>query len=248
MMKRNITDLPQDIKLFIKNSLQKMIVGQTGHHAIRDRYSDLKSLSNTDSPTIIDAGAHKGDETAAYLDIFPDAEIIAIEPQPDLADSIRERFSGDNRVTVQNVAVGANKKEIEFYQTENRASASARKPTKTKDKYIDSNITKSYTIEQVTLDGLVSEADILKMDLEGHELDTIRGGERILSEVGIILTEVEFVEFNADQPLFGELDRYLRKNGFSLYNFYGLHTEDDGQLTAGDALYRRNDPNSTNTE
>jgi hypothetical protein len=53
----------------------------------------------------------------------------------------------------------------------------------------------------------------------------------------VITTEVEFVPLYEGQPLFGDIDVFLRQHGFKLLNLYDLWTQEDGQLTAGDAVY-----------
>ena len=59
-------------------------------------------------------------------------------------------------------------------------------------------------------------ADVIKIDTQGSELDILRGGEAALQRASLIELEVEFNPLYADQPLFGDLDTYLRMRGFNL--------------------------------
>jgi hypothetical protein len=81
------------------------------------------------------------------------------------------------------------------------------------------------------------EIDILKLDLQGYELEALRGATTLLPRVKTITVEVEFVPLYNGQPLFGDVDVCLRQAGFRLLNLYELWTQPDGQLTAGDAVY-----------
>ena len=56
----------------------------------------------------------------------------------------------------------------------------------------------------------------------------------------VITTEIEFVSLYDGQPLFGDIDVFLRAHGFRLLNLYELYTHPDGKLTAGDAIYLNN--------
>jgi hypothetical protein len=65
----------------------------------------------------------------------------------------------------------------------------------------------------------IERIDFLKMDVQGAELDVIRGAERLLDSTSVIQLEVEFVPMYKDQPLFGDLDRELRNRGFIFHCF-----------------------------
>ena len=98
-----------------------------------------------------------------------------------------------------------------------------------------------------TLDETVSGADFLKLDTQGSELDILRGGPVTVSKALGLKVEVEFLELYKGQPLFADVDRFLRASGFELVDlrrvfwkrrelggFFGK-----GQLVFGDALYLR---------
>jgi FkbM family methyltransferase len=58
---------------------------------------------------------------------------------------------------------------------------------------------------------------LLKIDTQGSELEILKGGEALLKgPVQAVFAEVEFREFYKGQPLFGDVDRYLRGLGFEL--------------------------------
>jgi len=72
----------------------------------------------------------------------------------------------------------------------------------------------------------VSEArgcDYLKLDVQGGELDVLQHGREVLAECLVVHTEVQFVPFYRDQPLFSELEQELRAAGFWLHRFEPMH-------------------------
>jgi FkbM family methyltransferase len=80
-------------------------------------------------------------------------------------------------------------------------------------------------LETTTLDTFcqeegVEEIDFLQLDIQGAELQVLEGASRILANsVLAIQTEVSFSELYIKQPLFAEVDTYLRAAGFALFDF-----------------------------
>jgi FkbM family methyltransferase len=65
-------------------------------------------------------------------------------------------------------------------------------------------------------------ADYVKLDVQGAELDILRGAERLLSSVLVVHTEAAFVPMYAGQPLFADVDAELRRRGFMFHRFMGI--------------------------
>jgi FkbM family methyltransferase len=121
-------------------------------------------------------------------------------------------------------------------------------------------------IETTTIDDFcrqenVQEIDFLYLDIQGAELNVIQGATELLkrSILGIQL-EVEFSPLYQNQPLFSDVDSYLRTQGFALFdlitdhpmcrrprlNSLGNFAQNRGQLLWADALYFR-DPLGENS-
>ncbi|MEM7407320.1 MAG: FkbM family methyltransferase [Pseudomonadota bacterium] len=97
----------------------------------------------------------------------------------------------------------------------------------------------------------IKDVDFLKLDVQGAELDVLRGAGRCLDDAVFVHTEAEFVPMYKDQPLFAEVDQFLRQAGFQFHKFggvagrpfkpLGFGDDDDnrpiGQLLWSDAVY-----------
>jgi len=68
----------------------------------------------------------------------------------------------------------------------------------------------------------LGRVDLLKLDVQGAELSVLRGAERVLKDVLVVQAEVEFVPLYAGQPLFADVDAYLRSQGFMLHTMDAL--------------------------
>ena len=76
-------------------------------------------------------------------------------------------------------------------------------------------------VETVRLDDIkeIQSCDFLKVDVQGAELDVLKGATRTLGKTVVVELEVEFVPLYKNQPLFAEIDIFMRKNGFLLHKF-----------------------------
>ena len=118
------------------------------------------------------------------------------------------------------------------------------------------------TVDQWAREGGVSNIDFIKLDVQGAELDILAGAENTLQDILAVESEVEFVPLYDEQPLFADVDAFLRIHGFMFFNFLFSHegtyagrmaspvnvvyppspplqARAAGQLTAADAFYMR---------
>jgi FkbM family methyltransferase len=82
-------------------------------------------------------------------------------------------------------------------------------------------LVKRVPIELETLDSWCEEHDVvfhaMKLDVQGSELDVLRGAEEQLRHTVMLEVEVEFNPIYRGVPLFGDVDGFLRGHGFSLW-------------------------------
>jgi FkbM family methyltransferase len=77
------------------------------------------------------------------------------------------------------------------------------------------------TLDTVRLDDIAETAgaELLKIDIQGGELMAMRHAEARLRDLLVIHTEVEFLPMYVDQPLFSDIDLFLRQHGFVFHKF-----------------------------
>ncbi|MFT5197421.1 MAG: FkbM family methyltransferase [Planctomycetota bacterium] len=81
-------------------------------------------------------------------------------------------------------------------------------------------------LETQRLDDIPEAAgsDYMKIDVQGGELAVFEGGGDVLQGMSVVHTEVQFVPFYREQPLFAELDQALRRAGFFFHRFLPIHS------------------------
>lgn len=212
----------------------------SGSMAMRDRYIDIQRYLTMPTPIIIDGGASTGTSSTRFIRDYPQATIHAFEPIPASVAQLQQRFADQPDVIVYPNALGAENKTTTFNVLKHHTSSSILVPTRTNDHYHPGamDITQQIEVAMVRLDSLFNDpVDLLKLDLQGYELEALKGCGDWIKQIKIITTEVEFVPLYKGQPLFSDIEIYLRNQGFFLLNLYELWTQTDGQLTAGDAVF-----------
>ncbi|MFZ2161795.1 MAG: FkbM family methyltransferase [Sideroxyarcus sp.] len=242
MIKELIKPLVRWVRAIACRPTEQPAVKPFGRMAVRDRFADIKARLATESPTIIDGGANKGAITELFLRQYRSPVIHAFEPIPELANALRQKFSDNKNVTIYCAAIGAEAKHISFNITNQLSSSSVLNPSALNrgihGKKMD--IRQIVEVQQIRLEEAIhehSEIDLLKLDIQGYELEALKGCGKLLDHIKIITTEIEFVTLYDGQPLFGDIDVFLRSHGFRMLNLYELYTHPNGQLTAGDAVY-----------
>ena len=215
-----------------------------GVMAVRNRFEDIKNLIQKDDPIIVDGGANKGNMIDIFIAQYRAPIIYAFEPIPDLVKKLKEKYRSMENIHVYQKALGSSNSTIPFNILNYQNASSVFKPGRWNYKYHQEkmNVEETIQVEQVRLDDVLKgkAVDIIKLDLQGYELEALKGMENLLDNIKIIDTEIEFVHMWENQPLFADIDICLRKHGFRLLNLYELWTHHDGQLSAGDAVYLNN--------
>ncbi len=73
------------------------------------------------------------------------------------------------------------------------------------------------TLEAWCAERHIARIDAIKLDTQGSELDVLLGAHSLLENVQLLEVEVEFNPIYEGQPLFGDVDRFVRANGFALW-------------------------------
>lgn len=198
---------------------------------------------------IIDVGANRGQFAAACRAVFPGCRVTAIEPIPELADRLRQTFAGDNRVQVVNAALGARAETRPFHVNAFSPSSSflplgdAHKAS-----FPDAVDTQALDMAIIPLDELISveglpPVDLLKLDVQGFELEVLKGATGLLGRVPHVLAETSFRPLYEGEPTMAEITGYLSPYGFACVGALDmLPAPDTGLMVQADLLFSRQTP------
>jgi len=81
---------------------------------------------------------------------------------------------------------------------------------------VSKDLVKTTRLDDVAV---LKNCDFLKIDVQGSELDVLKGAKRVLGDTLVAEIEVEFIPIYKNQPLFAEVDSFMRKQGFLFHKF-----------------------------
>jgi FkbM family methyltransferase len=215
-----------------------------GHDPVDDM---VRLLLGQTVSVIVDGGAHAGTFTQAISQAFPHAKVHAFEPTPSSFALLEENTRGLASVVVHRRALSSESGQATLFVCASPLTNSLRKSTTSGLRYFSELVADRGAIDVQTVKladfaktSTVKAIDILKLDLQGAELEAIIGLGSLIESVKLIHAEVQFVELYEGTPLFSDVESYLRKRGLIFYQLYGLvRSPKDGRLLYGDATFVR---------
>lgn len=135
-----------------------------------------KTKLNTTSPTILDIGSHIGLSIIYFKDIYPEAEIIGFEPNPNIFPILEENIYSNalQKVKLHNVALAEKKSNRDLYIDTSGEGAFSTSSFR-KNAWNGKQNTRAITVKCEKLSSYITkEIDLLKIDAEGAETEIIR--------------------------------------------------------------------------
>lgn len=194
--------------------------------------------------TVIDVGANAGQFSRAALGRWPDASVIAFEPLPDAADTLRRALAAFPSAEVHANAVGEEDGVVTFHPHTYTLSSSAlpmREEVRGRYSWAEERPPIEVALrrlDSVLADRLLARPTLLKLDVQGYELKALRGAGAVLGRIDAIVLEQSFERFYEGQPLFSETNQFLESAGWHLARPLDWRRE-DGRVVEIDCLYLR---------
>lgn len=196
---------------------------------LRSGIASLKSLVGIDIRVkIVDVGASPVDGPPPYADLIRGgiADVVGFDPDPGAQRSLAAS-KGASETYLPHAIADGRRHELHICALPGMTSLLTPNPDVLRlfHGFPDwGRVIAVEPIDTMRLDDVPETAglDLLKIDIQGAELMAFRNAEARLAEALVIQTEVEFLPLYVDQPLFGDVDIFLRSRGFAFHKFADL--------------------------
>jgi FkbM family methyltransferase len=177
---------------------------------------------------IVEAGARDGNDSLQLAEFFQNAILHSFECNPLMIRTCRDNLDNRRRIIFNPVGLGSDNEELPFYAyTDNNPGASSFY------KRIDFEKTQSFvgtaqitTIEHYVKQHKIPYIDLLCMDVQGFELNIIKGCGNFIKKIGAFVLEEPRKIISTDHlppgthskyinsPKAEEISEFLNKHGF----------------------------------
>lgn len=177
----------------------------------------IHEFSGKDAKVVIDLGANEGYYTLKLKQNNPKCKVIVVEPNP-LAFEVLEKNVKSNKLSdvilINKAACGKNGK-ITFEIVGSVSAIGGKDLGIMSRPWLKKEMVKKIKVDCVTLNKLftkykIDKVDILKLDVEGMELEILKSSKNLLNRIHKIVVEWHSRKIKDD------LKKFLRNNGFKL--------------------------------
>ena len=166
--------------------------------AAEDCINFLRFIDPHEKIFLIDVGANVGEWSGTFLDYFPNTRVVAIEPSSEAFSRLSSRYANDPRVSLINAAASdqSGTATLLLAQDSTLNSLESYKEIFKADRADEVQGTESVRLIRIDQEISIADADvrILKCDVQGHEVEAIRGSAGILPLIDIAICELSFVD------------------------------------------------------
>ncbi len=210
----------------------------------RTFFENLLNLKTYDEPIIFDVGAHKGESIIFFREIFQNAQIYCFEPNPDSLKQVKKMNNSNDKIF--NVALSNYNGKADFniqdishlsslHQVNKQSKSSLGYAEKEKHKVITVDV---MTGDKIIKDNNIKVVDLLKIDVQSNEVQTLEGFKNSLMVIKNIIVEVSFYDFYKNKSSIFEIEKVI--DGFELYDIFEISKNPKTQGTDWATLIYRN--------
>ncbi|WP_172834070.1 FkbM family methyltransferase [Nitrospira japonica] len=176
-----------------------------------------------DPKTVIDVGAAVGSFTRTCRGVFPDARYLLVEPLEEYLPSLDKVVKDIPGATYELAAATDHRDGVMVNIHPDLVGSSLYRETEEGSEV--NGIPRK--VPSVTVDALVRERHaeppyVLKIDVQGAELDVLAGAERVLQRTDLVLLEVSLFQFFERGPVFCDIVEFMKTRGFVPYDILNL--------------------------
>ncbi|MFP4120924.1 MAG: FkbM family methyltransferase [Coleofasciculus sp.] len=169
---------------------------------------------------IFDVGAYKGDFALSCLQVWSDAKVSCFEALEHRVDQLQQLAFSNSSIQVFPGLLGAETRDkVPLHQAETASSVLVEQ--------MPQSFPVSYhqmrTVDQIVRENFSDRSpDFLKLDVQGYEWEILKGAEKSLPKMQVILAEINLLDIHQNVPLLAEMIAWLDERDWVAYDICGL--------------------------
>lgn len=203
----------QQIKKIIRFLGFEITRSRTERRTLFQAVKHLKSLGFKPE-LVIDAGVATG--TPGIYENYPDSKVLLIEPLQEYKKSLEFICNQYSNFIPIEKALGSSEGKLQLYVKKSNSGSSQFKAE-------NEDIVEKRYVDSISLKSLLSEhyaegPILLKMDIEGGELEVILNSRNELESIDVVILEVTFLPKLEGSPSFTSIMKIMIDYGFEVFD------------------------------
>lgn len=189
-----------------------------------------------DPRLILDIGAFTGAWARMCAEVFPSSVIVMVEPQEALSCQLEALVAKSaGRMRHHSELLGpTDGAEVTFFEMSTGSSVFEEQSP-----YPRSRTSRTTRRLDAVLAEDSDRVDLIKLDVQGFELEVLEGAPRSLRSAQVVLLEASLIPINTGAPLFADVVAWMSDAGFRLVDIPSISRRRDGALWQSDLLFIR---------
>jgi FkbM family methyltransferase len=205
-------------------------------------YDVLRFAGKRDLPIVFDVGANIGQTAYGLVRYLPKAQIFCVEPVGVTIQQLKARYAHHKNIRFVQLAFGSSRETIDMpLHKDSELNTLISNQPRVTDLTGETEIVTVETIDNFCHNHMLDRIDLLKIDVQGWELEVLRGANTMLSRNAIwfVIAEVGFRRSDTDMQQFAELNDFMQASKFDFCGLYDTYRYGPAKQFVGfsNALY-----------
>ncbi len=213
------------------HNLLNKVLPTAGKEALRDAaLRFIPTMRHLDMPTrlrhvasqsftpkvIFDIGGARGEWARMAREIFPAAHIRSFEPNARERENLEKTKAEIGNFEYKLCFLGPKRDTIRYADENTQTSLLS----DTREK--GSNTAEMFVLDELIASGELPTPDFMKLDVQGFELEVLKGAENALKKGPALLLEVSFIDFLPHMPLVEDVMKFMGERDYVWHDVMGL--------------------------
>ena len=200
-----------------------LILKRDGVHYARYQIFNRQWLANLKIRNVLDIGANVGEFTLIFHHLFDAPIIHSFEPLPSCKINLDAIATNKPNITFHPYALGARESTQILHVSSHAPSSSILNMGQLhKTDYPHSAGSSDVEIRCKMLDSVLGDVEfdgnlLIKMDVQGFELEVMQGGDKVFRAAKVVVLEMSIQELYDGEPGFDDLYCFLKSLGFTYH-------------------------------